>query len=415
MPVTTDDAGKIDADAPRSGAAGAPRDDGPARPDPHEARGDAPDLFPGSLDGDTLNWRLVVGVALGLAFGLLLAEFLGGIVTRLQGLLITLVLSLFLSFAMEPAVQWMAQRGIRRGFGTLLVFLGAFVLIGGFIAALSTLVVGQVQNLVQEGPSLLNTLADQAGRLPGDLGESAADFIMRQSEQLPDRLPEIAGNVGRGALGVGTTVLGAVIQVLTILLVTFYLVADGPRLRRTLSSRLAPARQREFLAVWELAIGKTGGYVYSRLLTAVVSAAVHTVAFLLLDIPYAFALGGFVGVVSSLIPVIGTYLAGALPLLVALAESAGAVIGVLAVVVVYQQIENYLIAPRINAATMALHPAVAFVSVLIGAALLGAAGALLALPAAAIVAALISAYGERHDVMEHGLTADDDPTARATA
>jgi predicted PurR-regulated permease PerM len=352
---------------------------------------------------DHLDLPLAGTLAVGLAAGILLAQLLGATVGRLHGLLITLVVSLFLSFAMEPAVQWLSRRGMRRGPGTLVVFLVALLLFTGFIAAMAPLIVSQVTNLMQAGPDLLGNLAEQARNLPGEAGDAVADWLQRQQAELPQRVPAIAGQVATGAVGVGSTLLGGLLQLLTTALVTFYLVADGPRLRRTLVSRMQPANQREFLQVWELAIAKTGGYVYSRVLTAVTSAAFHVVAFTLIEVPYSVALGVWVGIISSLIPVIGTYLAGALPLVIVLADDPVKALWVLAAVVLYQQIENYLVAPRITAATMELHPALAFVSVLIGGALLGVPGALLALPAVAIVAALISAYGERHEVMAHGL------------
>ena len=104
----------------------------------------------------------------------------------------------------------------------------------------------------------------------------------------------------------------------------------------------------------------------------------------MLGLPYAVALGVWVGLISSIIPVIGTYLAGALPIIIALSGSPRDAIWVVVAIVVYQQVENYLIAPRITAHTLSLHPAIAFVSVLVGGALMGPAGALLALPATAI-------------------------------
>lgn len=355
------------------------------------------------IDRSHLDLRLAVTIALGLAAGLLLADLVGSAVSKLHGLLVVLVVSLFLSFALEPAVQWASRLGVPRGVATLLAFLVALLLLAAFMTALTVLVVGQVRNLVDAGPQVLDDLARQAQELPGDAGTAVSDWLMRQSQELPQRIPGIATEIGRGALGLGSTLLGVVVQLLTTLLVTFYLVADGPRLRRALVSRLDPARQREFLQVWELAIAKTGGYVYSRVLTAVASSIFHSVAFTAIGIPYPVALGVWVGLLSSLIPVVGTYIAGALPVMIALAERPFDALLVLAVVVVYQQIENYLLAPRINAATLELHPAIAFLSVLVGGALLGAAGALLALPATAIVTALVSTYGHRHEVLEHGL------------
>lgn len=350
-------------------------------------------------------------LALGIGGGIILAQLVAATAARLQTLLVLVLISLFLSFAMEPAVQWLHQRGVRRGVGTGLVFLSAALLIGGLAASMYGLLVDQVSNLVQSAPELLDDLAARANELPEQVQEPVADFLAGQSEQLPSRINDVAALVGRSALGLGTTLLGTIFSGLAVLLLTFYLVADGPRLRWQLSRRLEPTRQREFLQVWELAIAKTGGYVYSRVLLAVLSAIVHITAFQFAGLPYATALGAWVGVVSSVIPAVGLYIASVLPIIVALANpDEASIIVVLVVITVYQQVENYLVQPRVTAHSLSLHPAVAFLSVLAGAALLGAAGALLALPAAAIVAALVTAYAEEHDVMEHGLTST--PEAR---
>ncbi|MBW3659584.1 MAG: AI-2E family transporter [Actinobacteria bacterium] len=382
----------------------------PADADPGAGTGTPPPLVrERRRRGDRLNLPLAATVAVGLAAGLLLADLVGAAVTRLNGLIVTLIVSLFLSFAMEPAVQWLSQRGVRRGAGTFIVFLVAGFLLVGFVAAMAPLIVDQIRNLAQAGPDTLGDLADQARNLPGDIGPPVAEWLEEQRSELPGRVPDFAGRLATGAAGVGSTLAGMVVQFLTMLLVTFYLVADGPRFRRTLVGRLRPDSQREFLQVWELAIAKTGGYVYSRLLTAVASTVFHVVVFTVVGLPYPVALGVWVGIISSLIPVVGTYLAGALPLVIALSSDPIDAVWVLVAIVLYQQVENYLVAPRITAATMELHPAIAFVSVLVGGALLGAPGALLALPATAIAAALASAYGERHEVMSHGLL---DPEAR---
>jgi predicted PurR-regulated permease PerM len=353
-------------------------------------------------------------IALGVAGGLLLAQLLAALGGRLRGLLGVLLISLFLSFAMEPAVQWMARRGIRRGVGTWLVFLGVLLAMGGMIAAVVPLVVAQVENLVAAGPSLLDGLAEQAASLlPGGAGAQAQGWLTEQAAELPGQLPELAGGLAGGVIGLGQTVLGGIFQTLTVALIVFYLVADGPELRATLTRRLSPRDQVRVLGLWELAISKTGGYVYSRLLTAVVSAAFHVLAFTAIGLEYPFALGLFVGLVSAVVPAVGTYIAGALPIVVALASSTTQALVVVVVITVYQQIENYLIVPRITASTLELHPAVAFVSVVGGAAVGGATGALLALPAVAIVAALLSAAAEDDAVLEHMLLDTGRPDAAA--
>jgi predicted PurR-regulated permease PerM len=111
-----------------------------------------------------------------------------------------------------------------------------------------------------------------------------------------------------------------------------------------------------------------------------------------------------VGLVSQFLPVVGTYLAGVLPVLLTLLDSPLEAAIIVVFIVVYQQIENYFFAPRITARTMELHPAVAFGAALGGAALLGFVGAILALPAAAMIQALVSEWGHRYDVVDSHLT-----------
>ena len=134
------------------------------------------------------------------------------------------------------------------------------------------------------------------------------------------------------------------------------------------------------------------------------SAVASWLAFSIIGVPSPLALAVWMGIVSQFVPVIGTYIGGALPLLVALLNNPPHALWVIGFIVVYQQLENYLLAPRISAATMAIHPAVAFGSAIAGASIIGPVGALLALPAAAIIQAFVSSYLERHEVVESDLT-----------
>jgi predicted PurR-regulated permease PerM len=141
-------------------------------------------------------------------------------------------------------------------------------------------------------------------------------------------------------------------------------------------------------------------------LLAAISAATSWVFLSIIGVPYPVPLALWVGVVSQFVPVIGTYLAGAMAVLVALLNDPVDGALTLGFVIVYQQVENYFLAPRISARTMELHPAVAFGTVICGAALLGPVGAVLALPAAAIIQAFGSTLLERYDVPETTLTAE---------
>ncbi|MFM8827555.1 MAG: AI-2E family transporter, partial [Actinomycetota bacterium] len=140
-----------------------------------------------------------------------------------------------------------------------------------------------------------------------------------------------------------------------------------------------------------------------RLLLAALSAFFHWIALQAIGTPAPIAMALWVGLVSQFLPVIGTYLAGVLPLLLTFLESPGRALAVVVFILVYQQVENYLFAPRITARTMELHAALAFGSALVGGAVLGPVGAILGLPFAAMVQGILASSGQKHDVVDQPL------------
>ncbi|WP_245677345.1 AI-2E family transporter [Nocardia acidivorans] len=333
---------------------------------------------------------------------LLAAATVAGIVVtfwslqKLQGLLTVLVVSLFLAFAIEPAVNRLAAHGWRRGPATGAVFLVVLAAVVGFVWAMGDLVVDQITSLVKNAPHTTEDAVAWINRtFHTDL--SGADITERAS-QLSSRLESWLVGLAGDVWGIGTTALGVLFQALGVLLFTYYFAADGPRFRTAVCSVLPPQRQRHVLRAWDIAVDKTGGYLYSRALLALCSTIAHFVAMRILEIPSAIALALWVGVVSQFIPTVGTYLAGALPVVVALGQSPRTALWILGFIVLYQQFENYVLQPRITATTLDMHPAVAFGAVLAGAALFGATGALLAIPVTATAQAFIGAYIRRYEV-----------------
>jgi predicted PurR-regulated permease PerM len=149
-----------------------------------------------------------------------------------------------------------------------------------------------------------------------------------------------------------------------------------------------------------VAVEKMGGYIYSRLILAVVSATFTTIFLSLLNVPFALSLGIWVGVLSQFIPVVGTYLAAILPALVALTFNSPIIaLWVIVYFTVYQQIENYLFSPRITKRTMEIHPAVSVAAIIIGGTLMGGIGVVLALPMTGIIQAIISESRKTYEVI----------------
>jgi predicted PurR-regulated permease PerM len=347
-----------------------------------------------ALDSRSLVTRAVATLLLG-ALGLFVAVWLAN---RLRNLLVLLVVAFFFSFAMEPAVDRLARRGWRRGSATGLVMGGLFVISLIVLLSVGRLLFDQAAQLTERAPQLIQSATDQINDIVGT--DLDADRLSQTVDQRDLPIRDIATNVAGGALTITGTVVGLIFNLFTMALFAFYLTADGPRVRRSVCSFLSPSRQRIVLHVWEVAIEKTGGYLYSRFLLAVISALFGWAAFSLIGVPYAVALGLWLGLTSQFIPTIGTYLGGALPILIALISSPTAALLVFGYIIIYQQLENYLLSPRVTAHTMSLHPAIAFGSVIAGGLLAGGVGALLALPAAAIAQAIGTTYVRRHQVVD---------------
>ena len=269
--------------------------------------------------------------------------------------------------------------------------------VGGFGIQVGSLLAEQVTEFSENVPAYLSDvdewLEDSFG-IENATADLRADY---DTGALASWLGDVADDLAR----FGTTVVNVLFQLFTVGLFTFYLVAEGPKLRRLVCSFIAERHQRHVLEVWDLAIEKTGGYILSRSVLALGSSLVHWAAFEIIGLPSALALALWVGIMSQFVPVVGTFIAGALPLVIALLGEPVNGRWVVVVIAVYRQIENYVLGPRITSHTMQLHVAVAFGSVIAGSAILGVVGALLALPAAATIQAVIAAEAERHEVAEH--------------
>ena len=341
-----------------------------------------------------------------------------GVVSAMRSMLIVLFVSLFLSFAIEPAVNFLAERGIRRGYGTMVVFIVIIAGASAMITTVGTAFSTQVRDLANNATTYINTTQDWIN----DTFDQDIDFNTLRDEFVSGGgMQNLAERFADDVVNAGAAIGRALVHLVTVALFTFYLVAEGPKFRRFVLSVLQEEYRSMTLEVWDLAIEKTGEYIYTRAMLATISAVVHWLAFTLLDVPSPLALAIWVGVVSQFIPAVGTYVAGAVPVAIALLHNPLVGLFTLIAVAVYQQIENYGFAPRLTARTMSIHVTVAFGSVLVGIQLLGIVGAFLALPCAATVQALLSNWNStrqrRHQQtrIAGGNKAEADSDSKASA
>lgn len=318
--------------------------------------------------------------------------------TRLGWFWAVLAFAFFIGLAMEPIVNRLERRGLRRGVGTGIVLVGLIAGTTLFFVVFGSLLVDQLAALIRSIPALTD---NAIAWINEEFGTTIAEDEILQSLGISTGdIANAAASIGVGVIGVITSTVGLLFNLLMMLLFAFYFAADGPRLRRTIASWLPPSRQLQFVTVWDISTAKAGSYVISRGILAIISAAAHGVFFAIIGLPYWLPLALWVGFVSQFIPTIGTYLAGALPIIIALVSGEPFVaLAILIFIIIYQQVENLILTPRVTQQTLEVHAAIAFGSVIVGGALFGATGALLAIPVVAIVIAVLDTYGKRYQLI----------------
>ncbi|MGB9374810.1 MAG: AI-2E family transporter [Jiangellales bacterium] len=332
--------------------------------------------------------------------------------TQIGGFWLTLAFAFFIGLAMEPIVNRLERRGLRRGAGTGLVLGGLILGTTLFFIVFGNLLVTQIAALLRNIPTLID---DALEWVNGEFGTDLAQETLLDSLGISTLdLANAAADFGVGLLGIVGQTVGLLFSLLMMLLFSFYFAADGPKLRRTVAAWLPPSRQRQFVTVWDISTAKAGSYVISRGILAIISAIAHGVFFVIIGLPYWLPLSLWVGFVSQFIPTIGTYLAGALPIVIALVIGEPFIaLAVLVFIVIYQQVENLILTPRITQQTLEVHAAIAFGSVIVGGSLFGATGALLAIPVVAVVLAVMETYGRRYELVPE--LKPDAATTRADA
>lgn len=371
---------------------------------------DPADIEPSRRRFGAPRWVFVLALSIAVAFHAV--GFAFEQIAALRNLWLTLLVALFVAFAMEPVVSRLATRGWRRGTATFLTLAAFVVSFAGLFAMAGAVVVSQGADLAADLPEVISDFAVKGGKMVGvDVDTSMVDARI---SDIQDRLEsKLSGEL----VSVSGQVAGALINIFTVLFLSFYLCADGPRLRRAACRLVRKERQEQVLTMFNVAIAAAGGYLLSRFILSAISTGVHAAVFFAAGVPYWMPLAIWMGLLSQFIPVIGTYIAAAAPVLVAAANSPDQLIVVVIAIVVFQQIENTLIAPRVVGSAVNIHPALAFCSVLAGATLAGAAGTLIAIPVAATVNGFAAAFWPRHDIDDHDhpLLADQHrPTSRIT-
>ena len=296
---------------------------------------------------------------------------------------ILIIISLFLAMGLNPAVSTFESRGARRGVAVSIVVISVLLVVAGAALIVIPPVFNQVNDLVEGAPALIDSLRNNQTllRLDQDYG-----FIQTLQDKFQSWFADgklLTGAFG-GVLGVGKTVLSGAFSTLTVLVLTLYFVYSLPNVVRVFY-RLTPASRRERVSkIGDAIIARVGSFVGSQILIAFFASIFVFLLGLVLDLPYAAALGMLILFVA-LIPLVGHFIGGSIVSFVALTQSPLKGLLALLLYTAYVQIENYLITPRIMKKTLAIPGLVTIVAALLGTSLLGLIGGVLAVPIAAAV------------------------------
>ena len=322
-----------------------------------------------------------------IVLGIILAAILMvQIVLVARGVLVWIFVAIFLALALNPAVEWLQEHGVRRrGVAVTIAYVGALLGIAALGALFVPILVDQVNNFIDEVPVYVEDLTRGRGRL---------GFLEREY-QITDRVREAIGEGGAArvlglsgtALAVTKGVITAIVAVVTIAFLTLFMLLEGPAWMERLYSLLPPESQPRWRAVGYDIYRTIGGYVTGNLAISLIAGIVSTLVLLGLGVPYAVALGLLVALLD-LIPLAGATIAAVIVTTVGFLDSTTSGIVLLIFFVVYQQLENHVLQPVVYGRTVQLSPLAVLIAVLIGAELAGVVGALAAIPVAGAIQVL---------------------------
>src|SRR4029077_9950564 len=346
----------------------------------------------GVRPGQMFRWGVYVSL------GVLAVLAAAAAVYTTRAVLVRVLIALFIAVSLDPAVRALTRRGMRRSVAVLVIFLIACGLVAALLVSVIPAMVHQFQALVHDFPGYIASLSDRSARF-----RQLTDRY-HVTSKIQELIASLPGRLGGGALGFTRRLFGALFDTLTVIVFAIYFMVDMPRLRQN-AIRLFPKAQRAQAGrVADVMVDKVGSYTVGNLLISLVAGLASFALFAILGVPVSAPLA-FVVAVCGFIPTIGATLGPVICVLAALltTELWPTTVIVAIFFVVYQQVENYWIAPRILHSTVSLSAPAVLLSGLIGGTVLGLIGALMAIP---IAAGLKVVLGERLQARD---SADPDP------
>lgn len=320
-----------------------------------------------------INWP-PVAYWMKVAAGIIVVLALARMVAAIEQIIILILVSLILAIGLQPGVNWLVRKGIRRGGAVALIFFVSVGVVLGFLALITPVVIRQLAELVDKAPEYLDR-AQREYKFIADLNERF---------DLQSKLQELGSTLPSTALSLVKSFTALVFNLLTVLILTLYFTSALPRMEEAIARLLRRDDREEFSRILDDSTSLVGGYILGNVIISVIAGFVSFFALLIIGVPYPAAIAFWVAL-ADLIPTVGALLGATAAVLVSVFAGIPELIATVIFFAIYQQVENYVIAPRVMTRTVEMSAAAVIVAVLIGGTLAGFPGALLALPSAAII------------------------------
>jgi predicted PurR-regulated permease PerM len=303
-----------------------------------------------------------------------------------RGVLTWVLIALFLALALNPAVEWLVRRRVKRGYAAAIVFIGTLLLIAGIAALFIPTLVEEINGFRKALPGYVEDVTEGRGPL-GRFSEryDLVDRVRTAAEE--GGISRVLGVSGI-AVSIARSVVTAIVAVVTIAFMTFFMLLEGPQWMARFYSLLPDTSRPRAERICQQIYRTVGGYVTGNLFISLIAGVSSTIVLQVLGVPYAVALGLIVAVLD-LVPLAGATLAAIIVSSVAFITSITDGIIVVIFFIVYQQVENHFLQPIVYSRTVRLSPLAILIAVLIGAELAGILGALAAIPVAGTIQVLL--------------------------
>jgi len=315
-------------------------------------------------------------VGLAAAAGVAVTYGVVRVLESMSSVLVLIGVAFFLALGLEPAASWFVNRKLPRWAATTLVLVIFLTLLGAFVGAAIPPLAEQAGELIKQAPHYMQQAQDHSSAV-GRLNDR---FHLQQ--RITETVNGSGGSLLNDAVSAGTAVFGAVADVLIVMVLTVYFLADMPRIRTTLYRLVPHTRRPRVILIGDEVFAKVGAYVLGNVLISIIAGVATFIWLMAFGVPYPLLLGIFVALLD-LVPVVGSTIAGVVVGAVALTVSLPVCIATVVFFVVFRLAEDYLLVPKIIGRAVKVPALITVVAVLIGGALLGIVGALVAIPIAA--------------------------------